>query len=1141
MEGEIPVNSNNSGENKFQMDNRQKVVFERLSRLVGPGTADFYEDACRHMATKPPFKATTHIVGHLLRDVESAMCDVLTIVSDEKPKRNEPDAHKKKLVNILKGLGIEETEPVAVAWLNLTGKKNEGGLHKRAHRDSLEDVRPVDDDFIEFWNQMQTILEVMLDRFEAQYANIVFKKLDGLAKKDTPTSEDAKTIHSNIPNNFVAHQRFFNQLSNTKWLPLLKSEGLFLEPPEPERNYEEKTTRHPLWPAGVYLEKVASIEPEIAKEILRDIKEVDNANVKGALLKVASNLRKEDRLELLPRIKEWVKTEHHIFQMSLTDPAKNIIEKFLEDGEEDAAFEVATNLLEILPDPTQHPIPEEGSLYRPSLRPLARLDSWYYDQFFKKDFPKLIAKNKKRSFDLASDLLLSYLTHEHRDQKEEDHKFTDNSYIPRGAIEDHEQNHRHNEIEDVLIETIRDIGLEMLKENPALIETLYTELKGRKWTIFRRIGFYLLAEVSDTAPELVVRELTEESYFDVSDIEHEYSRLMRNGFKLLDEQQKAIILDWIDKAHHISESIKRIETENGPERALKSKELWQRDRLSFIKDDVTQEWKTRYDDFIKKYGEPEHPDFPAYSTSWTGPESDIHASELGDMEVDALVEYLNTWEPKSTYGFGSSKEGLGRELAGAIKLKPEKFDGIAEKFKNTDPTYVRSYIQAFVERVQNKHEIEWGPILELSSWVVQQPLLIPGRKGEIMDKDPDWGWTRKAIASLISRGTNQNVIPFELRDKVWSIIEPLTHDPDPTLEDEMKRELSHDDAYGLAINSSRSEAVGAVLEYALWVYRCIEKTPNGKEEVKSGFKIMPEVQTILDFHLLPENDPSIAVRAMYGRFFPWILLLDKGWVTKNLDKIFPPGGFNNRLYGAGWSTLLLHTPAFNEPFEILRGQYLEAAKNLGKVDKSKRRVTDKDERLAEHLMIFYGRGKIELSDPLLQEFWNTANDELREHALDFIGHSLRNEGEPDPVFLERAKLLWDSRLAVAQASKDKTEYEKEMSAFGWWFASGKFDDKWSSDQYLEALEIGRKIQSDYFVAERLGELVKTLPVESIKILDKMVLEDKPGWIVMGNRAEISSILSVALNAPEIVAQTEARNLINRLVARGHTEYNDLLK
>ena len=162
MANETPLNSNESSDNRFRMDDRQNVVFERLSRLVGPGTAAFFEDACRHMATKPPFRATTHIVGHLLRDVESALCDVLVIVSNEKPTRDEPDAHKKKLENILKGLGIEETEPVAVAWLNLIGKKKEGSLHKRAHRDSLERVRPIDADFLEFWQQTQTILEVIL-------------------------------------------------------------------------------------------------------------------------------------------------------------------------------------------------------------------------------------------------------------------------------------------------------------------------------------------------------------------------------------------------------------------------------------------------------------------------------------------------------------------------------------------------------------------------------------------------------------------------------------------------------------------------------------------------------------------------------------------------------------------------------------------------------------------------------------------------------------------------------------------------------------------------------------------------------------------------------------------------------------------
>lgn len=525
---------------------------------------------------------------------------------------------------------------------------------------------------------------------------------------------------------------------------------------------------------------------------------------------------------------------------------------------------------------------------------------------------------------------------------------------------------------------------------------------------------------------------------------------------------------------------------------------------------------------------------------WVGPESEKQAKDIAEMEIDTLVEYLQKWEPKKEQHFGPSKEGLGRELAGAVKANPEKFSSAAERFKGIDPTYIRSYIQAFAELVQNEHEVAWPNLLELCLWVVQQPVQIPNRTGDIMDQDPDWSWARKAVGSLISRGTNHNSIPFEFREKIWTIIEPLTHDQDPTPEDEAKRGESYDDAYSLAINTSRGEAMGAVMEYSLWVYRRIEET-EGKEKLKEGFSLMPEVRDVLEFHLDPNNDPSIAVRAVYGRFFPWLLLLDREWVLKNLDKIMPPGQFDNRLYGAAWNTLLLYAPAYNDPFLILKERYMEAIKNLGKMDKAKRRFTDRDERLAEHLMLFYGRGKIKIDDPLLQEFWATANDEMREHALGFMGRSLKGDGEFDAPLLERLKVLWESRLAAAKASDNKEDYEKEVSAFGWWFASARFDDKWSADQYLESLEIGRKTQSDYFVIERLSDLVKTLPVESVKILNKMLLADEPGWIVMGHRGEITGILATALKAPEAEAQKEARELINRLVARGHTEYNDLLK
>ena len=809
-----------SPQKPFKLDEHQEIIFDRLNRLVSPGAAAFFKDACRHMVVEPPFTSTSHIVGHLLREIESALCDVLIVFSeDEKPKKNEPNAHERKIRMVLKALGIEEAEPIAQAWLDLTGQGNDKALYKRAHRDDLEQVRPVDSDYLEFWDKMQKTLDILLDRFESQYAETVFKKLDELVQKESPNAEDAKIIRSHIPNNFVARQRFFSQLENPKWLPFLKAEGIFLEPPEPEVNTEEKTTRHMPWPAGTYLEKVTVANSTLVFEILKEVKEVDNSNVKGNLLRTVCNLKKEDRIALLERIKGWVKTDHHFFQMGLMDPVKQTIEKFLEDESEDAAFEITATLLEILPDPTNLPPPKEGELYRPSLQPRSRIEGWYYGEFVKKEFPKLIATNEKRAFDLACDLLLSHRVFEHQNQTEDQHEFKDLSYIKRPAIEDHEQNHDVDDLEDILIDAIRDIGSSIVKKEPTRITGLYRELVAMKWTIFQRLAFFLLAQVPQADPDLLSRELTNDIFFDDNDVEHEHARLLREGFKFLSPETQKIILTWIEDSHHISESIKRVEERYNPEQAIAYKEMWQRDRLSYIKDDLSPELQKHYAELIEKHGEPDHPDLPSRSISWVGPESDIQAQDFLSMDTKALVQRLNDWKPPEGRIFGPSKEGVGRELASAIKNDHTRFNKDAELFKGSDPTFVRPLFQAFTEIVQNGGQIEWDPLLELSTWAVSQPVKIPGRKGEIGDEDPDWSWARKAAVSLLSQGMNRNIIPLSSREKLWVIIEPLTHDPDPTPEREQKSAEHSDDAYTFAINCTRGEAMGAVIEYALWIYR----------------------------------------------------------------------------------------------------------------------------------------------------------------------------------------------------------------------------------------------------------------------------------------------------------------------------------
>jgi hypothetical protein len=55
---------------------RQESIARRLQQL-GEGPAAFFIDACALLAEQPPHRTVTHVVAHLLREVESAVRSVL--------------------------------------------------------------------------------------------------------------------------------------------------------------------------------------------------------------------------------------------------------------------------------------------------------------------------------------------------------------------------------------------------------------------------------------------------------------------------------------------------------------------------------------------------------------------------------------------------------------------------------------------------------------------------------------------------------------------------------------------------------------------------------------------------------------------------------------------------------------------------------------------------------------------------------------------------------------------------------------------------------------------------------------------------------------------------------------------------------
>src|SRR5262249_41685484 len=151
---------------------------------------------------------------------------------------------------------------------------------------------------------------------------------------------------------------------------------------------------------------------------------------------------------------------------------------------------------------------------------------------------------------------------------------------------------------------------------------------------------------------------------------------------------------------------------------------------------------------------------------------------------------------------------------------------------------------------------------------------------------------------------------------------------------------------------------------------------------------------------------SQAIRAVYGQWVPWLVLMDRSWTSAHLRRIFPPDKLDLR--EVAWETYIVFCAPYDNVLEVLEREYAAAIERLGERVHNRPHLADPDERLGEHLMLFYGRGKLG-NDPrtgLVGRFFELARESIRGRAIHFIGESLsENEGEVSPAIIQRFTAL----------------------------------------------------------------------------------------------------------------------------------------
>ena len=124
---------------------------------------------------------------------------------------------------------------------------------------------------------------------------------------------------------------------------------------------------------------------------------------------------------------------------------------------------------------------------------------------------------------------------------------------------------------------------------------------------------------------------------------------------------------------------------------------------------------------------------------------------------------------------------------------------------------------------------------------------------------------------------------------------------------------------------------------------------------------------------------------------------------------------------------------------------------------------------------------------------------------------------------------------------DPGNHGEELAAFGGWFASGRFNEAWALGHLQQVIEHVGKADPISEVLDALSSIASRHPRDATVALRGLVEGDREPWIPLVHGEDLRAILGAAIRSGSAQAAEVAREVVNRLAARGHHEFRDLLE
>jgi len=975
-------------------------------------------------------------------------------------------------------------------------------------------------------------------------------EIDALVQK-APAVENIKEFSRILSDNAGLHAYAFKQLLRADWIEPLRSRGYFNVDVD-DKGEGGTGTGGADWPQSQYLKRMSAVpDRDVQLQVLNimlDVSATKNRLIHTDFAEAALALPVDLAAKWAMREVEWLKHGYVIHGFLETNLGK-LISKLAKEREAQVAVKLAAELLSISPDPEEaakRAIKDEMErIVRGSLVPVTRCDRFNYEQVLTKHIPDLAVSEPFGTLDLLCALLEKAILCSQREG--EARKPHDPTFIWRPAIEENDQN-KDYKIDCPLITAIRDTAESICERQPERTAEVVLTIEKYEWNVFRRIGMHILRAVKDAPVEMIEQRLANRDLLLDPHCHHEYYHLLKDKFRFLSAARQQEVLGLINQGEDLA-----ARDDLPPERRVQRKEQWQHRILSAIKDDLPAGAKAQYQKLDAKLGKSVMPpDFNAYSSGgiWQGPQSPRKIDDLALMTNDELIAFLKDWQPSGEW-MSPTPYGLGAVLGELVQKQPDRFLTDRVKFmdEGLSPTYIRNIISGFCRVLEGGGKVSFEPVYELCGWVLRQDKDMSGRVWpddfkDGIDVDMRWRFAHVEALRFIDKSLSDEAgMPFSFRKQVWDLLRPLTDDPDPTVEEEKDRINDSNDPLSLSINTMRGKALHAAMKYAMWVYRNIKDEIKTRENRTPNFTDMEEVREVMTDHLNLAVDQTQTSRAVYGQWIAQFIHLGPEWVKDNMALLFPREPKRKPLRDAVWNTYLIYGGQLRRNVVgFLRDIYREEIKALEGAQIGEKSRESPSERLAEHAVIIYLWEEHNLDgDTLINLFLSVAPPHLITHVMDFIGRDVFRSKEVDPGIIGRMQALWDWRV------KRGCGYEKmnkdELAAFGWWFASEKFEPDWALRNLAETLKMTPINASNLQAVEYLSDLYSSYPAEVMRCLQLFVHVNSDPWFFVSSRKQkgVWTILDQGMVAEDAAIRDKAEEIVHLLGSKGHLEYRELLR